>query len=81
MPSFSLEACPRNATLKPAGLFHRTASSSRSLTCHVKSMAFDLAVLCRYVVIDSYVSREVAARARSEVLSVFRQGEAPPLQS
>ena len=44
-------------------------------------MALEFAMSCRYVVIDNYVSREVAARSRSEVLNVFRQGEAPPLQS
>ena len=38
-------------------------------------------MLCRYVVIDNYVSREIAARSRSEVLNVFRQGEPPPRQS
>ena len=44
-------------------------------------MALDLAASCRYVVIDNYVSREVAGRSRSEVLNVFRQGEVPPSQS
>ena len=44
-------------------------------------MAIEFAMSCRYVVIDNYVSREVAARSRSEVLNVFRQGEAPTSQS
>ena len=78
------EACPRTAILQ---LLHSNRAvspyrqHSHDLICHRKSVALDVAMSCRYVVIDNYVSREVAARSRSEVLNVFRQGEAPPCQS
>ena len=77
-------ACPRTATLQLLQS-NRAVSPyrqhSHDLIRHRKSVTSDLAMSCRYVVIDNYVSREVAARSRSEVLNVFRQGEGPPSQS
>ena len=39
--------------------------------CSVKAFC----ELCRYVVIDNFVARDVAAKSRNEALNFFRQGE------